>query len=62
MNTYRITAILKMTIDVDAIDDDEAWDVAEKAELSEWKHLNFDLYDCENLGVVDYLDREYMEY
>ena len=52
MNTYKITAYLKITIEVEAPDDDKAWDDAEAAQLADWAQGEMEIVDCENLGVV----------
>jgi hypothetical protein len=52
MNTYKITAYLKITIEVEAPDDDTAWDDAEAAQLADWTQQGLEIVDCENLGVI----------
>ena len=52
MNTYKITAYLKITIEVEAPDDDKAWDAAEAAQLADWAQHGLEIVDCENLGVI----------
>jgi hypothetical protein len=54
MNTYKITAYLKITIEVDAPDDDTAWEDALAAQLADWTQdgRELEIVDCENLGVI----------
>jgi hypothetical protein len=52
-NTYRITAYLKITIEIEAQDDDEAWDEAQAAQLADWNQGDLEIIDCENLGAVE---------
>jgi hypothetical protein len=54
MNTYKITAYLKITIEVEAPDDDTAWDDALAAQLADWTQdgRELEIVDCENLGVI----------
>jgi hypothetical protein len=54
MNTYKITAYLKITIEVEAPDDDKAWDDALAAQLADWTQdgRELEIVDCENLGVI----------
>jgi hypothetical protein len=52
MNTYKITAYLKITIEIEAPDDDKAWDDAEAAQLADWMQHGLEIVDCENLGVI----------
>ena len=52
LNTYRITAYLKITIDIEARDDDEAIDDAQAKPLSDWTHGKLEVYEVENLGAV----------
>ena len=51
-NTYRITAYLKVTIDIEARDDDEAIESAEAAQLADWQQGDINIRDVENLGAV----------
>ena len=46
MNTYKITAYLKITIEIEAPDDDKAWDDAEAAQLADWTQLGLEIVDC----------------
>jgi hypothetical protein len=54
MNTYKITAYLKITIEIEAPDDDKAWDDALAAQLADWTQdgRELEIVDCENLGVI----------
>lgn len=54
MNTYKITAYLKITIEIEAPDDDTAWDDALAAQLADWTQdgRELEIVDCENLGVI----------
>ncbi len=52
MNTYKITAYLKITIEIEAPDDDKAWDDALAAQLADWTQGELEIVDCENLGVI----------
>jgi len=54
MNTYKITAYLKITIEIEAPDDDKAWDDAEAAQLADWTQGALEIVDCENLGVINH--------
>jgi hypothetical protein len=51
-NTYKITAWLKVTIEIEAQDDDQAWDEAQAAQLADWNQGDLEIIDCENLGAV----------
>jgi hypothetical protein len=52
LNTYRITAYLKITIDIEARDDDEAIDDAQAKQLADWTHGKLEVHEVENLGAV----------
>jgi hypothetical protein len=52
LNTYKMTAWLKVTIEIEAQDDDEAWDEAQAAQLADWNQGELEIIDCENLGAV----------
>jgi len=54
LNTYKMTAWVKLTIEIDAPDDDHAWDDAQSAQFSEWAQTDFEIVDCENMGLADY--------
>jgi hypothetical protein len=51
-NTYRVTAYLKVTIEIEARDDDEAIENAEAAQLADWQQGDINIRDVENLGAV----------
>ena len=54
MNTYRITAYLKVTIDIDAADAEDAEDQACDAQLADWTQGKLEIETIENLGVCEY--------
>ncbi len=51
-NTYKMTAWLKVTIEIEAQDDDQAWGEAQAAQLADWNQGDLEIVDCENLGAV----------
>ena len=53
MNTYQITVLAKLTIEVTATDDDSAIKQLDTTELSEFKLVDFDVIEFENEGKSD---------
>jgi len=50
MNTYKITVLAKLTIEVIAPDDDSAILQLDTTDLSEFKLVDMDVIEFENLG------------
>ena len=50
MNTYQITVLAKLTIEVTAPNDDSAILQLDTTELSEFKLVDFDVIEFENQG------------
>jgi hypothetical protein len=50
MNTYKITVLAKLTIEVTANGDDSAIKQLDTTELSEFKFVDFDVIEFENQG------------
>ena len=53
MNTYQITVLAKLTIEVTAPDDDSAIKQLDATDLSEFKLIDMDVIEFENEGETD---------
>ena len=53
MNTYKITVLAKLTIEVTAPDDDAAIKQLDTTDLSEFKLVDLDVIEFENEGKSD---------
>ena len=53
MNTYQITVLAKLTIEVTAPNDDMAILQLDTMDLSEYKLIDFDVIEFENEGKSD---------
>jgi hypothetical protein len=61
MNTYKITVLAKLTIEVTATDDDAAIKQLDTTELSEYKLVDFDVIEFENEGKSDNINPLFAE-
>jgi hypothetical protein len=61
MNTYKITVLAKLTIEVTANDDDSAIKQLDTTELSEFKLVDFDVIEFENEGKSDNINPIFAE-
>jgi hypothetical protein len=61
MNTYQITVLAKLTIEVTAIDDDSALKQLDTMDLSEFKLVDFDVIEFENEGKSDNINPIFAE-
>ena len=53
MNTYQITVLAKLTIEVTAPNDDAAIKQLDTTDLSEFKLVDFDVIEFEHQGKAD---------
>lgn len=58
LKTYRLTGVAKITIEVLALDDDEAFDIAQNSKMSDWQIQWHEFDEIENLGEPEN-DSEY---
>ena len=61
MNTYKITVLAKLTIEVTANGDDSAIKQLDTTELSEFKLIDFDVIEFENEGKSDNINPIFAE-
>jgi hypothetical protein len=61
MNTYKITVLGKLTIEVTAPNDDSAIKQLDTTELSEFKLVDFDVIEFENEGKSDNINPIFAE-
>jgi hypothetical protein len=61
MNTYQITVLAKLTIEVTAPNDDSAIKQLDTTELSEFKLVDFDVIEFENQGKSDNINPIFAE-
>ncbi len=61
MNTYKITVLAKLTIEVTATDDDSAIMQLDTIDLSEFKLVDFDVIEFENEGKSDNINPIFAE-
>jgi hypothetical protein len=61
MNTYQITVLAKLTIEVTANGDDSAIKQLDTTELSEYKLVDFDVIEFENEGKSDNINPIFAE-
>jgi hypothetical protein len=52
LKTYKLTGVAKITIEIEACDDDEAFDIAMKTGIDDWQIQWHEFDDIENLGAV----------
>lgn len=53
MNTYKLTVLAKLTIEVTALDDDSAIKQLDTTDLSEFQLVDMDVIEFENEGKSD---------
>jgi hypothetical protein len=61
MNTYQITVLAKLTIEVTAPNDDAAIKQLDTMDLSEYKLVDFDVIEFENEGKSDNINPIFAE-
>ena len=61
MNTYKITVLAKLTIEVTAPNDDSAIRQLDTSDLSEFKLVDFDVIEFENEGRSDNINPIFAE-
>ena len=61
MNTYKITVLAKLTIEVTATGEDSALKQLDTIDLSEFKLVDFDVIEFENEGRSDNINPIFAE-
>ena len=61
MNTYKITVLAKLTIEVTATGEDSALKQLDTMDLSEYKLVDFDVIEFENEGKSDNINPIFAE-
>jgi hypothetical protein len=61
MNTYQITVLAKLTIEVTATGEDSALKQLDTIDLSEFKLVDFDVIEFENEGRSDNINPIFAE-
>jgi hypothetical protein len=61
MNTYKITVLAKLTIEVTATGEDSALKQLDTMDLSEFKLVDFDVIEFENEGKSDNINPIFAE-
>jgi hypothetical protein len=61
MNTYQITVLAKLTIEVTATGEDSALKQLDTMDLSEYKLVDFDVIEFENEGKSDNINPIFAE-
>jgi hypothetical protein len=61
MNTYKITVLAKLTIEIEAKSEDSAIKQLDTTELSEFKLVDLDIIEFENQGKSDNINLLFAE-
>jgi hypothetical protein len=61
MNTYKITVLAKLTIEIETNGEDAAIKQLDTTELSEFKLIDFDVIEFENEGKSDNINPLFAE-